>query len=111
MFFGLHLLTSEDLFDDALFVNHKGGTNSAHRLLTLHRLFAPGTHRLHQCLVDIGYQWEWQLVLLLELHMRGCRVLAHAHHFVACILQFFIVVPQTTSLCCTSTGVVLLSEG
>ena len=58
MFFGLHLFASEDLFDDTLLIDNESGTDSAHRLLAIHRLLAPGTHRLHQCLVYISYQRE-----------------------------------------------------
>ena len=72
MFFGLDLLASKDLFDDAFFINDKGGSDSAKGLLTIHHLLAPGTHRFHQRLIDIGNQREGQLVLLLELNMRGC---------------------------------------
>ena len=72
MFFGLDLLASKDLFDDAFFINDKGGSDGAKGLLTIHHLLTPGTHRFHQHLIDIGNQREGQLMLLLELNMRGC---------------------------------------
>ena len=46
VFLGLHLLAGENLFDDALLINNKGGADSTHRLLTIHRLLTPGTHGL-----------------------------------------------------------------
>ena len=63
MLFRLHLLASEDLLDDALFVDDKGGADGSHCLLAIHHFLTPGTHHLHQRLVYISNQGKGQLKL------------------------------------------------
>ena len=86
MLFGLHLLASEYLLDDTLLIDNKRGADSAHGLLAIHRFLAPGSHGLKQLVIDICNQWERQFILILKLHMRGSRVLAHANHLVTLAL-------------------------
>ena len=59
MLFGLHLFAGKDLFNDAFFVDDKGGADGAHGLFAIHRFLAPCAHRLQKCVVDIGNQGEW----------------------------------------------------
>ena len=110
MLLGLHLLTSEDLLDDALLINNKGSANGAHGLLAIHILLTPGAHRLQELVVDVSNQGERQLMLLLELHMRGGRVLAHANHLIALALQLILMVAQTASLSGAPARIVLRIE-
>ena len=69
MLFGFDLLAGEYLFDDTFLVDDEGGADGAHGLLAIHGLLAPGAHGLKQGVVDISYQGEGQLVLLLELNV------------------------------------------
>lgn len=110
MLLGLDLLAGKDLLDDALLVDDERGADGAHRLMAVHRLLAPGAHGLHQRAVDVGYQREGQLVLLLELHVRGGRVAADADYLVALALQLLVMVAQATGLRCAAAGVVLRVE-
>ena len=43
---GVYLLASKNLLNDALLVDNEGCADSAHGLLAIHRLLAPGTHDL-----------------------------------------------------------------
>ena len=104
MFFGLHLFACKYLLYDALLINNKGGADGAFGLLAVHHLLAPSTHCLQQRLVHVSNQRERQFVLLLEFHVRGSRVFAHAYHLVACSLQFTVMVSQAASLSRTATG-------
>ena len=107
MLFGLDLLASEDLFDDALFVDDEGGTDGAHGLFAIHGLLTPGAHGLEQGVVDISYQGEGQFVLFLELNVRGGRVFTNANDLIASLLQLLMMVAQTTGLSRAATGIVL----
>ena len=110
MLLGVDLLAREDLFDDAVLVDDEGRANGAHRLLSVHRLLTPSPHFFQEFLVHIGNQGERQSMLLLELLVRGGRVLAHANHLIASTLQLTIPVAQTASLSRTATRIVLRIE-
>lgn len=69
MFFGFNLLSSHDLFNDALFVDDEGGADGAHDLLAVHGLLSPGSHGLQQGVVYIGNQGKGQLIFLFEFLM------------------------------------------
>ncbi len=56
MLLGLHLLACKDLFDDALFVDDKGCSDSSHGLFAIHRLLSPSTHRLQEFMIDVSNQ-------------------------------------------------------
>ena len=110
MFLGVDLLASKDLLDDAVLVDDERRADGAHRLLSVHRLLAPSAHFFQEFLVNIGYQGERQSMLLLELLMRGCRIFAHADHFVASPWRLALSVAQTASLSRTATRIVLRIE-
>ena len=107
VFLRLNLLACKYLLNDALLVNDKGGADGALSLLAVHHLLAPSTHGLHQGLIHIGNQGEGQSVLLLELLVRGSRVLADANNLEALSLKLAIVVAQAASLSRTAAGIVL----
>ena len=60
MLLGLHLLASKDVFDDALLVDDEGSADGAHRLLAVHILLSPSTHRLQERMIHIGNQRKRQ---------------------------------------------------
>ena len=98
MDFRLDLLGADDLLDDALFVDDEGGANGAHVFAAVHRLFLPDAELLDELLVDVGDEWEVQVVLLDELTMLCVAVDADADDLHAGSEQLLAMVTYATGL-------------
>ena len=104
---GLDLLWSEDLFDDAFFVDKIGGAEDSDGLSAAAYLLAPAAEFLQKGGLGIGNKRELQTLGFGKLLLQSLLVLAYADNLITGCCQLLLMCLQGASLGSASAGVSL----
>ena len=104
---GLDLLWSENLLNDAFFVDEISGAEDADGLSAAGYLFAPAPEFLQQGGLGISNKRELQALGFCKLLLQRLLVLAHADNLVTGCCQFLLMRLQRAGLGSASAGVSL----
>ena len=104
---GLDLLWSENLLNDAFFVDEISGAEDADGLSAAGYLFAPAAEFLQQGGLGISNKRELQALGFCKLLLQRLLVLAHADDLVTGCCQFLLMSLQRAGLGSASAGVSL----
>src|SRR5690606_22747388 len=100
MILRVHLL--DNIFDLSVLVDEEGFAGGAHVFATVHRFLHPGTILGVNGLVGIGEEAEGELFFGNEFLVRLFGIGADSEHFVARLLQSFVVVAEIAGFGCAA---------